>query len=317
MKNIQFRAMGCQMSAFLDSSSSKSEELLLRVPEWFEEWEQVFSRFRPDSELSLVNQQSGTMLTVSDTFWKVLELAISIEKNSHGLVTPLILPALETAGYTVSFEQMSDEFSLPSQLPGSPTGILDNGFLYPESRQVRLPLGFRLDFGGIAKGWAANKAIERLSTCGPALVNAGGDIAISSLQNQGHAWLIGIINPFQPEMDLGSIEVGHSGVATSGRDFRQWKQDGILRHHIIDPRTGLPAETDLLSATIIAPDVIEAEMAAKIVMILGSQTGIEWLNTQQNLSAILVLADGTVLETVNMENYNWKVLFNNKDQGIF
>ena len=311
MKNIQFRAMGCQMAAFLDSSSSKGEELLLRVPEWFEEWEQVLSRFRPDSELSLVNRQSGTMQTVSDTFWDVLELAISIEKNSHGLVTPLVLPALEMAGYTVSFEQISDETTLPSQLPGSPTGILDNVVMNPETRQVRLPFGSRLDFGGIAKGWAAQKAADRLASYGPALVNAGGDIAVSNLQQQELAWIIGIINPFQPDLDLGSIEVGRSGVATSGRDFRQWKQDGILRHHIIDPRTGSPAETDLLSTTIIAPDVIEAEMAAKIVMILGSQTGIEWLDTQQNLSAILVKADGQVLETANIEKYNWKVLFNN------
>ena len=118
MKNIQFRAMGCQMSALLDSSSSKGEELLLRVPEWFEEWEQSLSRFRSNSELSLVNQQSGTFQTVSDTFWDVLELAISIEKNSHGLVTPLVLPALEMAGYTVSFEQISEKTNLPSQLTG-------------------------------------------------------------------------------------------------------------------------------------------------------------------------------------------------------
>lgn len=317
MKSIQFRAMGCQMSALLDSSSSKGEELLLSLPERFEEWEQSLSRFRSNSELSLVNQQSGTLQTVSDTFWDVLKLAISIEKNSHGLVTPLVLPALEMAGYTVSFEQISDETNLPSQLTGSPTGILDNVILKPETHQVRLPFGSRLDFGGIAKGWAAQKAVDRLSSYGPALVNSGGDVAISNLQKQDLPWKIGVVNPFQPEIDLGTIEVGRSGVATSGRDFRQWKQDGILRHHIIDPRTGLPAETDLLSATIIAPDVIEAEMAAKIVMILGSQTGIDWLSSQQHLSAILVLADGQLLETVNIENYNWKFLSNDNDQGAF
>jgi thiamine biosynthesis lipoprotein len=305
MKDIQFRAMGCQMSAFLDSSSSKTEELLLSVPEWFEEWEQIFSRFRSDSELSRINQQSGEITKVSDTFWNVLELAISIENNSHGLVTPLILPALELIGYSVSFEQISEQSALPSQLPDSATGILDNVILYPDSREIHLPFGFRLDFGGIAKGWAAHRAMERLSRYGPALVSAGGDIAVSGLRNQGVAWMIGVTNPFQPDMDLGSIEVGRSGVATSGRDFRQWKQDGILRHHIIDPRTGLPAETDLLSVTVIGPDVIEAEMAAKIVMILGSKTGTEWLNTEQNLSAILVMADGQVLETENIGKYNW------------
>ena len=276
------------------------------MPEWFEEWEQILSRFRPDSELSLVNQQSGVPVPVSDVFWRVLKLAIRIERQSHGLVTPLILPALEIAGYAISFEQITEETSFPRQFPGSPTGILDNLILDPSAHTVQLPFGSRLDFGGIAKGWAAQKAMRRLASCGSTLVNAGGDIAVSNPQQQGLPWEIGVINPSLPETDLGSIKVGRCGVATSGRDFRQWKQEGILRHHIIDPRTGLPAETDLISTTIIAPDVIEAEMAAKIVMIIGSRMGIDWLHTQKHLSAVLVLEDGQVIKTSNIQEYKWR-----------
>jgi thiamine biosynthesis lipoprotein len=306
MKSIYFRAMGCQMSAFVDSTSSNSEEQLQQVPVWFEAWEQSLSRFRPESELSHVNQQSGNKVTVSKDFWSILEIASQLERKSHGLVTPLVLPALEMAGYSISFDQIFGDSPITAQFPESVTGIQDHLILDPVTQTIQLPFGCRLDFGGIAKGWAAHKTMRRLSAYGPALVNAGGDIAISNSRDQSQAWKIGVLDPFQPERDLGSFEINHCGVATSGKDFRQWKQDGILRHHIIDPRTGFPAETDLLSATIIAPDVIEAEMTAKIIMILGSQVGMDLLDSQPHLTAVLVLEDGKILKTKNIEKFKWR-----------
>ncbi len=163
-----------------------------------------------------------------------------------------------------------------------------------------------MDFGGVAKGWAANQAVERLAAFGPALVNAGGDIAISDYQRGGKPWMIGVIDPFQPERDLGTISVGQSGVATSGRDFRQWRQNGIFRHHIIDPRTGMPAETDLICVTVVAQDVMAAEMAAKIVMLKGSEVGLDWLENETDYQAILVLADARILTTEQIATIQWR-----------
>ena len=306
MESKSFRAMGCQMSAFIDSPSNSVQEILSQVPEWFEDWEQVLSRFRADSELSKINRQSGVPSTVSNVFWSVLEVAIQTEKESMGLVTPLVLPALEMAGYNVSFEQIARSGYDAAEYSGYPIGLL-NDLIYGASRQsIQLPVGSGLDFGGVAKGWAANQAVERLAAYGPALVNAGGDIAISDYQRDGKPWVIGVMNPFEPERDLGSISVGRAGVATSGKDFRQWRKNGVFRHHIIDPRTGLPAETDLISVTVIAPNVITAEMAAKIVMLKGSQAGLDWLENETNDQAILVLADGRILTTEQIATTQWR-----------
>lgn len=306
MESKSFRAMGCQISAFVDSPSSSAQETLAQVPDWFETWEQALSRFRAESELSTINRQSGIPSAVSEVFWSVLMLAIETERESKGLVTPLILPALEMAGYKVSFEQISETRYDSTEYSGYPIGRL-NDLIYDASQQtIQLPLGSGLDFGGVAKGWAANQALDRLSAFGPALVNAGGDIAISNNQRDGKSWLIGVMDPFQPERDLGTISLGPAGVATSGRDFRQWRQNGVFRHHIIDPRTGLPAETDLISVTVVAQDVMAAEMAAKIVMLKGSEAGLDWLENETDYQAILVLADARILTTEQIATTQWR-----------
>lgn len=306
MKSKSFRAMGCQMSVFMDSPSNSAQETLVFVPEWFETWEQALSRFRADSELSKINRQSGIPSVVSDVFWSVFELAIQTEQESMGLVTPLVLPALEMAGYNVSFEQIAEAAYSTPEYSGYPIGRLNDLIYDASQRIIQLPFGSGLDFGGVAKGWAANQAIGRLAAFGPALVNAGGDIAISDFQRDGKPWVIGVMDPFEPERDLGSISVGQSGVATSGKDFRQWKQNGVFRHHIIDPRTGLPADTDLVSVTVIAQDVMAAEMAAKIVMLKGSQAGLDWLENETDHQAILVLADARILTTEQIATIQWR-----------
>ena len=163
--------------------------------------------------------------------------------------------------------------------------------------------GAQLDFGGVAKGWAAHQAMERLRTDGPSLVDAGGDIAVSGLNSEGEAWPIGIEDPFQPDVNFEILYLENGGVATSGKDYRHWMQNGRPQHHIIDPGTGLPAETDILTATVIAPTVMKAEAIAKGIMISGSRDGLSWLDGDETLAGILVLENGQRVYSRNVENY--------------
>ena len=134
-------------------------------------------------------------------------------------------------------------------------------------------------------------------------MNAGGDIAISGPRADGEVWRIGVANPFEPKEDLFMLHLMGGGVATSGKDRRRWIRGDILQHHIIDPRTGQPAETDVLTATVVAPTVMEAEAAAKSVLILGSGAGMEWLEADSGLAGLLILEDGRVLTNLRMEEY--------------
>jgi thiamine biosynthesis lipoprotein len=92
-------------------------------------------------------------------------------------------------------------------------------------------------------------------------------------------------------------------VATSGTDYRRWKKDGAWQHHIIDPRTGHPATSDVLSATVVAPSVVDAEVAAKTVLISGSLDGLRWLEDHPSYAGLLVLADGRRLLSSRIKAY--------------
>ena len=300
----EFRAMGCHVQVALESDSLKAHSRLESVPEWFEAWEDRLSRFRPYSELNRLNHSEGQPQPVSADLWKVYQVALEAERLSAGLVTPYVLEALVQAGYDRSFEQFGalQESNQPN--------ITQPRSLQPAraekdtiARIICLPNGAKLDFGGIAKGWAAHQAMSRLEIYGSVMVDAGGDIAISRLLSDQQGWPIGIADPFQSDALLGVLELGRSGVATSGIDYRRWQQNGTWKHHIIDPRTGQPAQTDLLSVTVISPNVMDAEMAAKRVLISGSQAGLAWLETHPNYAGLLVLQVGECIQSRNFQRY--------------
>jgi thiamine biosynthesis lipoprotein len=214
-------------------------------------------------------------------------------------VTPLLLDALEAAGYDRSFDAL-DRSGPPAKtaVEARPAPRAAEA-VRRDSRQRTLQLlgGARLDLGGVAKGWAADRAARRLGAHGAALVDAGGDIAVSGPRPDGLPWTIGIANPIRPDEDLESLCLAVGGVATSGRDYRRWQRDGVWYHHILDPRTGRPAETDVLSATVAGPSAVRAEMAAKAALILGSRAGLAWLEARPEMAGLLVLENGQVLRS--------------------
>jgi thiamine biosynthesis lipoprotein len=305
MARLEFHAMGCQMLAILDAPNPSALRRLQRVPEWFEAWENHLSRFRPESELSRLNRSSGQMVSVSPTLWSVFQASRQAEQLSGGLVTPTVLDAMLAYGYNASFETLAKEVQAEAVRTPGPLPTTANIRYDLDQHSIQLPHGLGLDFGGVAKGWAAQQAVGRLQAYGPCLVDASGDIAISGLQDGGQPWQIGVADPLHPELDLAELLLGRCGVATSGRDYRRWQQNGVWRHHIIDPRSGLPAETDVLSATVIAPDLIWAEISAKTAFILGSQAGLAWLEQRPALAGILVLEDGRSLFSTRMKDYLW------------
>ncbi len=304
MNEIIFRAMGSEIFCAVDSERTRVKERLERVPAMFEAWEKTLSRFRADSELSQLNTRSGESVRVSTTLWRVLQAAERAERWSDGLVTPLILNALEAAGYVRTFSEIQSR-ELARELDASTPRVphtLPRWEMNQTTHSVSVEHGARLDLGGIAKGWAAEQTAHYLGELGAALVDAGGDMVMTAPPAEG-AWYIGIENPFAPdEEDVPTLQIARGAVATSGRDFRKWTHEGKPAHHLIDPRTGLPAVTDVLTATVIAPTIFQAEVAAKVALLLGSENGLAWI-TARELAARLILENGTILTNTRMENF--------------
>jgi len=298
-----FHAMGGEMLAILEGETDSPPSILDEVPAWFEAWEQSLSRFRADSELSCLNRTFDQPVKVSDTLWDVFQYALSAETLTNGLVTPTVLDAMLEAGYDQSFDTLpryQSQYGLQVLSVVNPLSVVTWD---ERSKTICLPYGVRLDFGGVAKGWAAHQTAERLKEYGPALMNAAGDIAISGALANGKPWQIGVRNPFEPDSDFETLNLNRCGVATSGRDRRHWSRNGQPRHHIIDPHTGLPAETDVITATVVAPTVMEAEAAAKTVFMLGGEEGLKWIQSDPMLAGIIILENGHAFYSQRISEY--------------
>ncbi|GAB4114580.1 MAG: FAD:protein FMN transferase [Roseiflexaceae bacterium] len=315
MVELTFRAMGSQILVVLESRHVHSAASLGWIPALFEQWEQCLSRFRPTSELSQLNARPQEWVMLSPILWQVVDVALQVAKQSDGIVTPTILPALQAAGYRHSFDSAGGVLAEQEAPFEQQMAVLDWRLIDVDQRHqaIRLPAGMQLDLGGIAKGWAAEQIADLLAPMGAVLVDAGGDIAIRGPRHAGQPWVVGVAAPLgsrlptaHPHEDLAILQLQQGAVATSGRDYRTWMQGGQRQHHLIDPRTGQPATTDLLSVTVVAPTLVLAEMAAKRVMILGSSAGLEWIETQPELAALLVDQQDRQLISSRFGQFCWQ-----------
>lgn len=279
--------MGTSISLLLPER--QAQEGLEIVRSLFEEWEQALSRFLPDSELSRLNKRAGTTTAVSELLYSVLATALTAAEATRGMYDPTLLSQLVQLGYDRTFDALptvSEDRIVPARPGGGWRGI----HMEPKYRGVTLPAGVTLDFGGIAKGMAVDAALEQLRQRGirPALVNAGGDLAVLGLPPGADNWPLAVPGREQSW----TIPLRHGAVATSGIARRHWWQGKTLRHHLLDPRTGLPTQSDLWSVTVLTDRCEQAEVAAKVAFILGSQQGADFLR-QYNIAGLLVRADGT------------------------
>lgn len=259
------------------------ERFLLQV-----EWR--FSRFRPDSEVSRFNttREHRPSRLLSD----LLQVAEPLRRGSGGLFNPLVGAQVIAAGYDRTFDAIGSG-SVQRGPAGGEGAPVSGGLIALGDGRYRLPEGTRLDVGGIAKGWAADRGAEFLGQLGPACVDAGGDVRVAGAWPADGGFEIEIENPFLPDTDLGTLRLTEGSLATSGIAKRWWMSGGELRHHLIDPRTGKPVDTELLCVTAHAPTAAEAEVAAKTAFILGAEEGAAWLNAH-GYAGLFVARDGAV-----------------------
>ncbi|WP_160145786.1 FAD:protein FMN transferase [Dictyobacter aurantiacus] len=285
MKRSQFRAMGTLVSFLLpEAQFSLGAEIIRNL---FEYWEQTLSRFLPDSELSQLNRLAGRPVVVSKLLFTVLSSALEAARSTNGLYDPTLLNQLVQLGYDRTFEEVSAQSAAPT-VRIEPGGRWRSIQLQPSLRLVHMPVGTGIEFGGIAKGMAVDAALaalrrEKIET---ALVNAGGDLAVMGTPAGLRQWPIEI----QGKTRTWVVPFHHGALATSGIGRRHWRQGGELRHHLLDPGTGLPARTQLWSVTVAAAQCKQAEVAAKVAFLLGIEQGSEFLR-QHGLAALLILQD--------------------------
>lgn len=271
--------------------------------DWLAEVERRLTRFDDASDLCQMNAASGRWQPVSEMLFTVVEQALLAAKASDGLFDPTLLPLVETLGYDRDFKTIAHReiSSVPpanqwvnEDMQRQRSGAWRDIRLDAARRCVFLPRGIRLDLGGIAKGWAADLALERFFADYPnVILDLGGDMRVRGERSAGEPWPIGIGFPRtvtgQSEPEQTVITMRRSAVATSGATDRWWLRNGQLLHHLLDPRTGKPAAsiwidasgqevegpahnqpaTMIASATALASTVAHAEIAAKVALLRG------------------------------------------------
>jgi thiamine biosynthesis lipoprotein len=296
-ESATFRAMGTEVEVL--ASPSLTEGVFGRVQSLFELMEQRFSRFRPDSELSLLNLSAGNPLAVSRQFLDVLTAAMAAAEETAGLFDPLVLPQLQAAGYRDSFDVLGDRVQVQ---PSPEVGPTYRDIEVSGDGTVVIPTGSGLDFGGFVKGWTVDQA-GRLMPDGNWCINAGGDLLAHGTGPDGRGWTVGVEDPFAPDRDFAVLNVRNRAVATSSTRRRRWRTDEGFAHHLIDPLTRRPSETDLASVTVASSSVARAEVEAKRLILLGSAPAREFA-FRNRLAALFVDDRGSVTVSEGMEDCN-------------
>jgi thiamine biosynthesis lipoprotein len=223
---------------------------------WVADRHERFSRFEADSELARLNASAGRWTPVSPELEGLLRAALDAHRLSGGLVHAGVLACMLAIGYTRPL-RLGPTAGAPAEAVAPPP--------LPEMLEVaggraRLAAGAGIDLGGIAKGWLADRlAAELGENC---LVNLGGDLFARGSGPDGEGWPVGLGDR--------TLLLRDQGAATSGVGRRAWRRDGDTLHHLIDPRTGRPARSDLGEVSVVAPSAAEAEVHAKAALLLGA-----------------------------------------------
>jgi FAD:protein FMN transferase len=311
IRSIEFRAMNT--SVMLAAEGEEAVAGMYVAKTFINECEQRFSRFLPASELSYMNRSAGEWLQISVDLIEILQLSMKYYTETNGLFDPSILSDLKQIGYDGSMDEIrANGAGIAERVPNRNSRPAFHEISFdPANNRVRLPRGMEIDLGGIAKGWIVEKAAQLLhqyvEVCG---VSAGGDILFIGQSLDGMDWDVYLEDPRSPTEMLAQLHIPSGAVATSSIMKRTWSQGEKVRHHLIDPRTGEPAQTDWLSLTVISPNVITAEVYAKAILIAGEKGLPNLLSTKQDLTFIAVDSNGSLSGSSNYKEYIYEFTSN-------
>lgn len=257
-------------------------------------YENQFSRFLPQSELSVLNNVKEKI--VSDTFLDATQEAYRLFVVTHGIFNPLV--QINRFGYALSFDDPNfgkdaTEDTTPYDINFSET-IID----LPH-KKITLRAGQMLDFGGFLKGYLATHLCNHIASFYPhitgVIVNIGGDIHTYGLDHKEKLFVFAIYNPItNTEIH---VPVHNSSIATSGSYKRNWKQGGRNVHHILDSTGKDNPETEIVSATVLHKEGSTAEAYAKVFLSVGPTKAQELLS-EEKISFIVIDAHGQVTKNI-------------------
>jgi thiamine biosynthesis lipoprotein len=262
----------------------------------FQRIDDLMSSYKPDSVVSRVNLAGSTVkVPVGEEVFQILQDAVDISAASGGAFDATIWPVSKIWDFNdggVIPER--DKMAIKLELVGYRNLEFDNSM-----HSVGFAIdGMGLDLGAIAKGWAVDRAMEKIMARGirNAIIDAGGDLKVIGTRPGKNFWRIGVQHPRDPGVLLMTFELRDTAIVTSGDYERFFMAGGVRYHHILDPATGQPAR-GCQSVTVLAPTAAEADACATAAFVLGPSKGLAFLRSRPGVRGVVVGADGELLWT--------------------
>ena len=252
----------------------------------------------PASQVYALNHRSTPTLSLSPELSALLEQALLLAKQTEGAFDPTVYPLVQAWGFTTDTYRVPTQQTLQSLLP-----LADYTALSLEGSSLTLPDGVQLDFGGIAKGWAGDRAAQQLRGRGvtSAILRLGGNIHTIGAKPDGSPWRVGIEDP-DTGSTLAAVSVTDRAVVTSGSYQRYFTQDGQRYHHILDPDTGRPADSGLTSVTVVGDYGARCDALSTALFVMGAERAARFWRTHRDFEAVLIHTDGSVTITAGLQD---------------
>ena len=252
-----------------------------------------------DSEVYAVNHAGGEPVAVTEPVQKMLETAAMVWADSGGALDLTVYPLVKAWGFIDGGYRVPAEEELRELL-----SHVDMGSVESEGGTVRLPAGRELSFGAVAKGYAAQAAAEAMGNAGvtAAILSLGGNVQTLGTKPDGKPWSVAVQDPFDTGDYAGLLELsGGMAAVTSGGYQRFFEQDGVIYHHILDPATGMPARSGLVSATVVCEDGTKADALSTAAFILGEEKALSLRKEMGGFDLVLITKDRRIIVTGGLD----------------
>ena len=281
-------AMDTYMS--LTAYGAKAEDAVTEAIHEIQRLDAMFSVGNTDSDVTTANMQGSA--TVSDETAYLVEPSLEISRKTDGAFDITIYPVMELWGFTTKNYKVPQADELQETLKRV---SYENVSL--KDHELVLKNNAQIDFGGIAKGYTSSRVMQIFKEYGieHGMVNLGGNVQTLGTKTDGTAWRVAIQSPQGGNQYLGVLETSDQAVITSGGYERYFEEKGVTYHHIIDPKTGYPSDSDLTSVTIVCADGTKADALSTSFFVMGLQKAESFYeNTDLDFDVILLTKDNQI-----------------------
>ena len=266
--------------------------------------DELLSTGNPDSEVSRINLiAGGEKISLSETVSYLMKRSLEANEMSGGAFNPLIYPVMRAWGFTDENYQVPDKELLNSLRDVTDISMLEYD---EESGSLSFKMdGIEIDFGGIAKGYTSERVIQILKENGveSAVVSLGGNVQTLGVKPDGSMWKIAIRDPEDASGYIGVLRTEDKAVITSGGYERFFEEDGKVYHHIIDPETFFPADSGIISSTVISDDAALADALSTAVFVMGVEKASQmWQEHRDSFDLIMLADDGQLYITEGIKD---------------